>query len=78
MQKQAGTAGEYAITGLSQDESFVTTSLEPLLTRVTITNEVGECVGMVYENFKMSEENLEKFVTQVADNVYQYVESCNS
>ena len=78
MQKSAGKAGEYTITGLTQDESFITTSLEPLLTRVTISNEVGECVGMVYENFKMDDENLEKFVSQVAENVYAYVENCNS
>lgn len=78
MKKTAGKAGEYTITGLTQDESFITTSLEPLLTRITISNEVGECVGMVYNNSKMDDESLNKFVTQVADNVYTYVENCNS
>ena len=78
MEKRAGKSGEFTVIGESNDSSFITTSLEPLLTRIVIKNEMGEDKGMVYFSDKKSEKDLEKEINYVAENVYAYIEQCNS
>jgi len=78
MEKRAGKSGEFKVVGESGDSSFITTSLEPLLTRIVIKNENGEDKGMVYFRDKKSEEDLEKEIDHVVSNVYAYIEQCNS
>jgi hypothetical protein len=78
MEKRAGKSGEFTVIGESNDSSFITTSLEPLLTRIVIKNELGEDKGMVYFSDKKSEKDLEKEINLVAENVYAYIEQCNS
>lgn len=80
MKLTAGKNNEYEVIGTSQDESFVTTSLSPLLTRITLMR-VGteECVGMIYFADKKDEEQLKQEVEHIANNVYKYDESlCQS
>lgn len=78
MEKRAGKSGEFKVIGESDDSSFISTSLEPLLTRIVIKNELGEDKGMVYFRDKKSEEDLEKEIDNVVANVYAYIEQCNS
>ena len=78
MEKLAGKAGEFTVIGEVNDGSFITTSLEPLLTRIVIKNELGEDKGMVYFRDKKSLEDLEKEIDHVVNNVYTYIEKCNS
>ena len=78
MEKRAGKSGEFTVIGESNDSSFITTSLEPLLTRIVIKNELGEDKGMVYFSDKKSNKDLEKEINHVAENVYTYIEQCNS
>ena len=78
MEKRAGKSGEFTVIGECNDSSFITTSLEPLLTRIVIKNEMGEDKGMVYFSDKKSESDLEKEINHVAENVYAYIEQCNS
>jgi hypothetical protein len=78
MEKRAGKSGEFTVIGESNDSSFITTSLSPLLTRIVIKNELGEDKGMVYFSDKKSEKDLEKEIDHVASNVYAYIEQCNS
>lgn len=78
MEKRAGKSGEFTVIGELSDSSFITTSLEPLLTRVVIKNELGEDKGMVYFRDKKSNKDLEKEIDNIAENVYAYIEQCNS
>ncbi len=78
MRTIAGTNNEFVVTGASQDESFITTSQEPLRTKINIENEAGEILGSVYFSDKKSEEDLTKEVNHVANNVYKFIEQCQS